>query len=369
MKQAESNESTWQALERHRDELDSINEHIISLLSRRQDIAYAIGQLKRGLGIEIFDPSREQEILNRLTSRSRGHLTKEVIGYIFNEIMSAARSVQEPLTVAYLGPETTFTHQAAISLFGHSTSFHGAETVDDVFSLVEKGLCKQGVVPVENSYEGSVTRTLDLFYKHEVKICAEVFLPIEHHLLSKAGTLEEIKHLYSHPMALAQCRSWIKNHLSGVPVREVGSTSLAASMAANEDHTAAVGSRLSALTYDLTVLQESIQDQPDNVTRFLAIGRHDTAPSGKDKTSVLFLLSHKPGALFRALEPLAQSNINVNRIESRPMKTRKWEYLFFVDLEGHERESNLHDAIKGMEERCMYLKRLGSYPAGNDPWD
>jgi len=369
MKHTDSSEDCTKAFGRYRGEIDNINVQIIALLARRQEIASSIGQIKRRLGMEMFDPSREQEILKCLSSQSSEHLTQEAIRYVFNEIMSAARSVQEPLTVAFLGPETSFSEQAAISLFGHSASFHPAETIEDVFTSVEKGICKQGVVPVENSLEGSVTGTLDLFHKHDVKIRAEVYLRIRHHVLSKAENLSEIKYLYSHPMAIAQCRSWIKDHLPGVTVREVESTSRAASLAATDPRAAAVGSHVSALRYELTELAKDIQDQPDNVTRFLAIGTHDAAPSGKDKTSVLFFLSHKPGALCRALEPLGRRNINIRRIESRPIKVRKWEYLFFVDLEGHERNSNLRDAVREMEERCMSLRRLGSYPAGNDPWD
>jgi chorismate mutase/prephenate dehydratase len=319
--------------------------------------------------MEVFDPAREHDVLKLLSSQRRGHLTKEAIRYVFTEIMSAARSVQEPLTVAFLGPEATFTHQAAISLFGHATSYRAAETVDEVFGLVEKGICRQGVVPIENSYEGSVNSTLDLFYRYELKIGAEVFLRIRHHLLSKADTIEHIERLNSHPMAIAQCRLWIKSHLAEIPIREVESTSRAAAMAVDDPRSAAVGSRLSASTYALKILAENIEDQPDNVTRFLAIGKEDTKPTGRDKTSILFFLSHKPGSLYKALESLAKRNINLSRIESRPRKTRNWEYLFFADLEGHEQESNIHDAIKEMEGHCMFLKRLGSYPAGGDPWD
>jgi chorismate mutase/prephenate dehydratase len=370
MKEGNGNESDWNALNKYREEIDSINGQIISLLSSRQDIAAAIGQIKRRLGIETFDPAREQEILTRLaTSSTKGNLTEEAIRNIFNEILSAARSVQDPLTVAFLGPEATFTHQAAISLFGHSTSFRAAETIDKVFGLVEKGLCRHGVVPIENSYEGSVNSTLDLFYQHELKIGAEVFLRIRHHLLSKADTLKKIKQLYSHPMAIAQCRSWIKNHLEEIPITEVESTSRAASIAADDPYAAAVGSRLSALTYDLNMVAENIEDLPDNVTRFLAIGKNDTKATSRDKTSILFFLNHKPGSLYRALRPLAQRTINLSRIESRPMKRKNWEYLFFADLEGHEQDSNVHDAIKEMEGHCMFLKRLGSYPAGGEPWD
>lgn len=370
MKVDTNNESDWNAFDTYREEIESINEQILALLSKRQDLATAIGQIKSRLGLEAFDPAREQETLTRLTdSAAKGNLDERAIRNIFTEIMSAARSVQESPVVAFLGPEATFTHQAAISLFGHSALFRAAESVDEVFALVEKGVCKHGVVPIENSYEGSVNDTLDLLYKYELKIAAEVFIRIRHHLLSNADSIEEIKRLYSHPMAIAQCRLWIRNHLSKIPIIEVKSTSLAAAKAHDDSEGAAVASRLSALTYNLNTLKESIEDHPDNVTRFLAIGKTDTRLTGKDKTSLLFFLSHRPGALHRVLEPLARRDINMSRIESRPMKMRNWEYLFFTDLEGHEQDSNLHDAIKEMEKRCMYLKRLGSYPAGKDSWD
>lgn len=365
----DNNEGDWQTLDGYRREIDSIDGQLISLLSKRQDAAAAIGQIKRNLGIEVFDPVREQEVLRGLTSNRRGNLTKDAIRHVFNEIISAARSVQEPITVAFLGPETTFTHQAAISLFGRSASFRATESIEEVFGVVEKGVCRHGVVPIENSYEGSVNNTLDLLYKHELKIGAEIFLRIRHHLLGSMDSIKKIKRLYSHPMPIAQCRMWIKTYLSRVQVTEVASTALAASKAANEDDAAAVGSRLCALTYGLNMMEENIEDHPDNVTRFLAIGKTAPELTGRDKTSILFFLKDEPGALHKAVETIAQRNINMSRIESRPMKTRNWEYVFFADLEGHEQDTNVRDAIKEMEECCMFVKRLGSYPAGSDPWD
>jgi chorismate mutase/prephenate dehydratase len=248
-------------------------------------------------------------------------------------------------------------------------SFRATETIEEVFGLVEKGVCHQGVVPIENSYEGSVNTTLDLFYKYDLKIGGEILLRIRHHILSKAGHMEEIKRLYSHPMPVAQCRSWLKTHMAHIPVTEVASTSLAARMAADEPGAAAVGSRFSAETYGLSVLEEHIEDHPDNVTRFLVIGKTRSEPTGKDKTSLLFFLSHKPGALHKALEALANRNVNMTRIGSRPMRARNWEYLFFVDLEGHEQDNNIREAIKEMEASCAFMKRLGSFPAGDEPWN
>jgi len=356
-------------LDSYREEIDGIDNQILSLLTRRQETAIAVGRIKKERGLEVFDPAREKEILRRLASAGQGALSGEAVKYIYNEIISASRSVQEPLTVAYFGPKATFAHQATLFLFGHSASMRAAETIEDVFGLVEKGICRQGVVPIENSYEGSVNKTLDLLYKYELKISSEISLRIRHHLLSRADDIKKIKHLYSHYMAFAQCRAWIRGNLpKTIAIKEVGSTSLAAKLAAEDPESAAVGSSLAAQTYGLNMLQENIEDHPDNVTRFLSIGKTDHEPTGRDKSSILFFLNHKPGALYNALGILAKNNINMTRIESRPMKIRNWEYLFFVDIEGHEKDSNVHETISEMEKTCPFVKRLGSYPAAGDPW-
>jgi len=369
VKQEKDMEGDWLALENYRKEIDRIDEKIIPLLLKRQDIAASIGKLKSTLGLDIFNPAREIEVIRRLSSANTKNLPREAVRHIFCEIISAARSVQGAFKVAYLGPKATFTHQAAISLFGRSTSFKSADTIEEVFGLVEKGICLHGVVPIENSYEGAVNSTLDLLYKFELKIGAEIFLRIRHHLLSRSKDIRELKQLYSHPMAIAQCRSWINKNLPSIPVKEMESTAYAAEMACEEPGAAAIAGRLSGLNYDLPVLCENIEDHPDNVTRFLVIGKTDSEPTGKDKTSILFSLSHRPGALYRVLKSLADKNINMTRIESRPMKRRNWEYLFFVDLEGHEQEKKLADAITEMEGQCDFMKHLGSYPAGEEPWD
>ncbi|GAG34217.1 unnamed protein product, partial [marine sediment metagenome] len=215
MKRDSDNESDWQALEKCREEIDRIDEKLVSLLSRRQDLAADLGGLKRTLGVEILDPGREQEVLRHLALKAQGDLSAEAIRTIFSEIICAARSVQETPTVAYLGPETTFSHQAAISLFGHLVSFRATESIEEVFGLVEKGVCQQGVVPIENSYEGSVSRTLDLLYQYEMKISAEIFLRIRHHLMSRADDKKMIERIYSHPMPIWQCKTWIKTHMGG----------------------------------------------------------------------------------------------------------------------------------------------------------
>jgi chorismate mutase/prephenate dehydratase len=266
--------------------------------------------------------------------------------------------------IAYLGPEATFSHMAAVGLYGGSASFYPSDTIEEVFDLVEKGVCTLGVAPVENSYEGAVNITLDLFYKYDLTICAETYLRIRHHLLSREGDIRDIKKIYSHPMAFAQCRSWLRANMQGVPVSEVSSTSMAADIAAKEPGAAAIGNMDLTVIYGLRALEENIEDHPDNMTRFVAIGKRKAAPTGNDKTSVLFFLSDRPGALYKALGALAEREINMTRIESRPMKTRNWEYLFFTDIEGHEQEAKVGDALNEMEKQCVLLKRLGSYPRG-----
>lgn len=276
---------------------------------------------------------------------------------------------QNQYLVAYLGPEATYSHQAAIALYGNSENLRGTETIEDVFKMVESGDCDQGVVPVENSYEGSVNITLDFFYKYEIFICGEGYVRIRHNLLSLAEKTDTLKSLYSHPQALAQCRSWIKSNLKNVSLFEVSSTAMAAQKAVNEKDSGAIGSRFAGEIYGLSILKESIEDDPNNVTRFFVIGKDYPAPTGNDKTSIIFSLHHKPGTLYRCLKILAERNVNMTRIESRPMKTKNWEYLFFVDLEGHADDGRLGESLREMEEHCVFMKRLGSYPRGGAPWD
>jgi chorismate mutase / prephenate dehydratase len=268
--------------------------------------------------------------------------------------------------VAYLGPEGTFSHMAAISLYGGSSTFHPVDAIEDVFDQVEKGVYDLGVVPVENSYEGSVNVTLDLFYRYDLKVVAETYVRIRHHLLTREHSMDEIKKIYSHPMALAQCRLWLKTRMHGIPVAEVSSTALAARIASDEPGSAAIGNRSLKDLYSLRILEEDIEDHPDNMTRFAAIGKRSALRTGNDKTSILFFLSDKPGSLYKALGALSERGINMTRIESRPMKTRNWEYLFFTDIEGHEQDESIDEALKEMEKHCVLLKRLGSYAKGKE---
>ena len=264
MEQDSDNQKTRRILDRYREEIDGIDSQIISLLSRRQEIAVSVGTIKRGLGIEVLDQAREEDVLKRVISARGKNMPENTVRQIFTEIISAARSVQQALVVSFLGPEGTFCHQVALNIFGHSTTLRSADTIAGVFDLVEKGVCRQGVVPVENSSEGSVNDTLDLLYKYDLKITGEAFLRIRHHLLGMTDDLEDIERFYSHPMAISQCRSWIRENLPGVPIGEMESTSAAARRAAEEPGAGAIGNRISARTYNLYIVKENIEDNPNN---------------------------------------------------------------------------------------------------------
>jgi len=350
-------------LDRCRMDIDAIDEQILSLLAKRLDAAAAIGRIKDKMGLPVFDPVREKAILERMAAKGHSRLTSDAIRDIYTRIISAGRAVQGPLKVGFLGPEATFSHQAAISIFGNSARFCPSRTFEDVFSSVEKGHCHHGVIPVENSLEGSVAGVWDLFNKFDLKICGEYYHRIRLSLMGRNMDLSAVRKLYSHPMPLAQCRSWLNQHLPDVPFEPVESTSLAGKMAADDPNGAALGSRLLAETLGLNLLGEDIEDEPHNVTRFLVVGNSGPQPTGKDKTTLLFFLDHRPGALAGMLSALAQREINVCRIESRPMPTRSWEYLFFVDIEGHRKDTALADAMARMKTLCVFMKWLGSYPS------
>jgi chorismate mutase/prephenate dehydratase len=356
-------------LEKLREDIDGIDGRILSLLCERQEIASEIGRWKRSLGIEIFDPAREQEVLRRLMSGNQGPLSPDSVRSIFSEIISASRSVQQTGPFAYLGPEGSFCHEAAASFFGGSATLRGAEGIEEIFALVEKDICRQGMVPVENSSAGSVSAALDLFSRYDLKIVAEIFLRIRQHLLGREGEEEEVICVCSHVMALAQCRSWLKTHLPLVRIKETESTSAAARLAAHEQGVCAIGSKQAASSYGLRILEEGIEDHPGNVTRFVVVGKISPGPTSNDKTSALFSVPHKAGSLLQALGPLARRGINMTRIESRPGRLRNWEYLFYVDIEGHELDENVSEGLKEMEECCAFIKLLGSYPAGDEPWN
>ncbi len=354
-----------QVLSALRGEIDRIDRDIIRLLNQRGACAVEIGRLKRSNGFPVFDAAREKDLMQSLLAGNDGPVSDTAMKHIFSEVISACRALQTGMKVAYLGPEATFTHQAAMRYFGGSVNFVSQDSIPDVFRVVERGQTPFGVVPVENSSEGAVGQTLDHLAGSGVRICGETFCQISHCIMSLEHSLGAIERVYSHPQALAQCLGWLSQKLPSRPLIPVASTSAAAVKAGEERGSAAVGSSMLAGLHGLEVLATDIQDLALNQTRFLIIGSVENSPTGKDKTSVLFTTSHKPGALWRALTPLAEMGINLTKIESRPSKERPWEYIFFVDFEGHIGDDHVALTIRALEGCVEKLKVLGSYPAAD----
>ncbi|MBC2694246.1 MAG: prephenate dehydratase [Desulfobacteraceae bacterium] len=356
------NDDSTSKIDTLRKSIDDIDDKILDLINKRLLLAKNIGQIK-GLNNEpILDSSRETTIIKRLSSLTKGHLSNNALHNIFTEIIAASREIQKPQIVTYLGPEATFTHIAAIKHFGHSISFVPQPSIRDIFSKIEKDACHYGVVPVENSIEGTVNYTVDLFYDSDLKICAEIYLAISHDLLSTNGSLDNIRVIYSHPHAFAQCRKWLRRNLPECILEECNSTALAAQKASKEPGSAAIASREAAHIYNLQVTASKIEDFSKNITRFLVIGRNKIRRTGDDKTSIIFVTSHVPGALYRVLQPIAEAGINMAKLESRPTKHENWNYFFSVDIEGHIEDAIVKKTIAEMEKFCLYLNCLGSYP-------
>ncbi len=345
-----------------RSSIDEKDEQILSLINERLLLAKKIGELKKQKGEAVMDNARESMVINRLVSMNQGPLSDKLVQYFFAEIIAAAREIQKPQQVAYLGPEATFTHIAAINHFGSSVSLTPQPSIRDVFLEVEKGGCQYGIVPVENSIEGAVNYTLDLFYESDLKICAEIYHPISHDLVSKTGKLGDIHLVYSHPQAFAQCRKWLRKQLPNCTLKECSSTSAAAQLASEDSGSAAIASSEAAHLYGLNVVASRIEDISRNITRFLVIGKEDVRRTGRDKTSIMFVTSHIPGALYRILQPIAAAGINMVKLESRPARHEKWSYVFFADLEGHLQDANLKTTVEEMKRICLFWKWLGSYP-------
>ena len=347
-----------------REEIDRIDRELLGLLNQRARLALKIGRRKQAAGMPVFVPERENDLLDKLAKSNRGPLPDGYLRNIFREVVSACRSVQQPLRVAFLGPEFTFSHQAALQHFGHSCTLAPQTGIAEVFREVEGGRCQVGLVPVENSGEGAVGASLDQFMTTPLKVCGEVFTPISHMLMSREEDLDAIATVYSHPQALAQCRAWLSRNMPQARVAEAPSTAAAARLAADNAGSAAVGAAAAAGQHGLKILAENIQDYSHNTTRFLVIGTQDVPPCGQDKTTLMFLTAHRPGSLYQALGELAELGINLSRIESRPTKDRPWEYAFFVDLHGHRQDSKVAKALAALESQVERLRVLGSFPIG-----
>jgi chorismate mutase/prephenate dehydratase len=350
-------------LNKLRKKIDDIDLKILQLLNKRTEIVLRIRKTKKDKHLNIHSPEREREILERLKNLNPGPFPTDALKSIYREIFSASLSLEQPLKVAYLGPSATFTHLAAKRQFGSSAEYIPESTIKAVFEAVARGKAQYGVVPIENSTEGVVNYTLDMFIDSDLKIAFEIMLEISHNLLSKTGRKTDIKKIYSYPQATAQCRGWLEENFPGVPIVEELSTAAAAKRVAKDLTAAAVASELAATIYKLKFVERSIEDHKNNYTRFLVIAKEFPPKTGKDKTSIMFSIKDRPGALYSILRPFAKHGINLTKIESRPSKRKAWEYIFFVDMEGHIEDVVIRKAVDEVKKQCLYLKVLGSYPS------
>jgi len=348
-------------IEKLRREIDAVDDELLKLLNQRAGLASRIGALKAGA--PAYRPERETEILRRMAHSNPGPLAAERVTAVFREVISACRGLEEAIRVIYLGPEGTFSEQAVRQHFGGAVEALPAASVDEAFRRCEARAVQFTVVPVENSTEGVVGRTLDLLLSTPLRICAEIELRVQQNLLAK-GTLKEVRRVYSHAQSLGQCDGWLAQHLPGVERVPLASNAEAAQRAAHEPGTAAIAGKAAAERYGLTVLARSIEDAPNNTTRFLVLGELDPAPTGKDRTSLVLSAENKPGAVHALLTPLAEHRVSMTRIESRPARSRSalWEYVFFIDVEGHQKDAPVAKALAKLRTAAPFLKVLGSYP-------
>ncbi len=347
-----------------RTEIDSIDSELLRLLNQRARCAQKVGEIKaeHGEAGHIYRPEREAQVLRRLQDTNPGPLPSENITFFFREVMSACLSLEEPLGIAYLGPLGSFTGSAATKHFGHAARLLPQSSIDDVFREVESGHAHYAVVPVENSTEGAVGRSMDLLLATPLKICGEVVLRIHQNLLSNEADLSQITKVYSHAQSLAQCHEWLNRNLPGIPRISVSSNSLAAQMVAEESGIAAIAGEAAAERFNLPKLATNIEDEPNNTTRFLVLGKHDAGPSGRDKTSLIMSAQNRTGALHELLLPFSHAGVSLSRLESRPARHALWEYVFYVDIDGHREDPAVKAALDELASRAAYLKILGSYP-------
>lgn len=347
-------------LKKRREQIDAIDEQLLKLVSERAKLAHEIGEIKGGG--PIYRPEREAQVLRRLMALNPGPLPDESVTAIFRTVMSHCRALEKALAVAFLGPLGSYSEEAAGKQFGDQFRAVECTSFDEVFHLVEAGTADYGVVPVENSTEGAIGRNLDLLLETSLNICGEIDLPVHHNLMSRVGDLKDIRKIYSHAQSLAQCHEWLNKNLPGIERLSVASNSEAARLTAQEAGAAAIASRRAAELFELDILAENIEDDPRNTTRFLVLANHDIAPSGRDKTSLAMSTRNVPGAVVKLLEPLAANGVSMTKLESRPSHTGMWEYVFFVDIEGHRRDDKVARALADLEKQAAFLKVLGSYP-------
>lgn len=344
-----------------RQKIDALDTRLVELLSARARLAQQAWHAKGNAS--AYKPEREAQVLRWVRELNKGPLSAAALTRLFAEIMSACRALEEQMAVAYLGPEGTFSQEAVVKHFGSATGGRPLSSIDEVFRAVESGESAYGVVPVENSTEGAVGRTLDLLLNTSARICGEVNLPVQQNLMSNAASRAAIRTVYSHTQSLAQCQGWLSRHLPDAERVAVVSNAEAAKMAARDKRSAAIASRTAAELYGLKLLARNIEDDPKNTTRFVVIGADDASPSGKDKTSLILSTRNVPGAIHDLLSPLAKHGVSMTRLESRPARTGRWEYVFYIDIEGHRAEAHVAKALAALEGKAAMLKLLGSYPA------
>lgn len=350
-------------LSRLRKKIDIIDAKLVELLNDRAKVSLEVGQAKKAANSGIYAPDRERQVLNRIMALNKGPMSAGAFEAVYREIMSSSISLEKPLRIAYLGAEGSNSHAAAVRKFGSQVGYTGCSSIPEVFQRVEQWDCDYGVVPIENSVEGSVTHTADMLADSDLQVCAQVMIKIAHHLLARCP-MGKIKKLYSNPQVFAQCRNWLLIHMPTDRVEHisVASTTDAARRAAKEKNAAALASMECARIYGLSVLKDNVQDIAHNSTRFFVIGHEAARPTGKDRTSIVFSIKDKVGVLYAMLAPFAKNGINMTRIESRPIKKKAWDYYFFLDFEGHREDPKVRKALAKLEGMCKFIKILGSYP-------
>ncbi len=350
-------------LKKLRGKIDVLDKEIIRLLNSRAKIAGDIAGLKRDNGLSVYSPDREREVLKKLALLNKGPLSSGALEAIYREVMSASLSAHAPLRVAYMGPEASFSNLAALKKFGSQVDYLACNSIAEVFLEVARGNADYGVVPVENSIEGAISYTLDMFVDSDLKICSQIALDVSHNLLANYPK-NKIQRIYSNPQVFGQCRLWLQKNLPEAECVEVSSTTRAAQIAASSKNSACIASSLAAKIYKLDVVAADIEDSPHNITRFMVIGATAVPKTGQDKTSILFSIKDKVGALHDMLAPFKKYKINLTKIESRPSKKKAWDYYFYMDLEGHIAQPGVRKALDELENECKFLKILGSYPIG-----
>lgn len=351
------------SLKKLRNKIDAIDKKIVGLLNDRSAVILHIADIKRRCGSQIYAPERENEVLRKIAKLSSGAIDNGALKAIYREILSSSLRLEKELKIAYLGPQASFSNLAALKKFGSQVGYVACASIADVFLEVEKGESDYGVVPIENSIEGAVTHTLDIFVDSDLKICSQIILDVAHNLLSNSPKAK-IKKVYSNPQVFGQCRMWLHDNLPHAEQIEVSSTTRAAQISSREKDSACIASLLAADVYKLKIVARDIEDSPHNITRFFVIGKSDTRATGDDRTSVLFSIKDKVGALHEMLLPFKKNKINLTKIESRPSKKKAWDYYFFVDLQGHRDEPRIKKALMELDNKCKFLKILGSYPVG-----